>query len=75
MAHKFRFEHALSALEMKAPALRRWLALGLIGNTAKEGREGWALEFTRHDLAVLALVKAMTNSASRSPLRTGSRCA
>jgi hypothetical protein len=61
MTHKFRFDDVLYALEMKAPALRRWLALGLIGNTAKgNDREGWALEFTCHDLAVLALVKAMT---------------
>ena len=57
MANKFSFEHALSALQMGPPALRRWIALRLIGNMAKTG--GGALEFAPHDLAVLALVKAM----------------
>ena len=58
---RFRFEDVLDALDMKPPTLRRWLQHGLIGNTAKgKAREGWALEFTYFDLAVLALVKAMT---------------
>jgi hypothetical protein len=61
MTLNFRFEDVLHALEMKAPALRRWLQFDLIGNTAKgKGREGWALEFTPFDLAVLALLKPMT---------------
>jgi len=61
MMQKFRFDDALYALDMKAPTLRRWLQFGLIGNTAKgKAREGWTLEFTLFDLAVLALVKPMT---------------
>ena len=57
----FRFDDVLDALDMKPPALRRWLQLGLVGNTAKgKGREGWVLGFTAHDIAILALVKAMT---------------
>ncbi|WOH80907.1 hypothetical protein RX327_35070 [Bradyrhizobium sp. BEA-2-5] len=61
MVQNFQFSDALFALDMKAPALRRWLQLGLIGNTAKgKAREGWTLEFTLFDLAVLALVKPMT---------------
>jgi hypothetical protein len=61
MTQNFRFDDVLYALDMKAPALRRWLQFGLIGNTAKsKAREGWALEFTAFDLAVLALVRVMT---------------
>ena len=37
MIQKFSFEHALFSLGMRTPALRRWLALGLIGNMAKTG--------------------------------------
>ena len=59
MTQKFRFDDVLHALEMGAPALRRWLHFRLIGNTAK-AREGKALEFTGFDIAVLALVRAMT---------------
>jgi hypothetical protein len=55
----FRFEHTLAALEMGAPALRRWLALGLIGGMAKTG--GGPLEFTPFDISVLALTKAMVD--------------
>ena len=45
---------------MTAPALRRWIQLGLIGKTAKgKAREGWALKFTCHDIATLALIKPM----------------
>jgi hypothetical protein len=61
MSQKFRFDDVLHALEMGAPALRRWLQFRLIGNTAKgRAREGKALEFTCFDIAVLALVRAMT---------------
>ena len=60
MTQNFRFDDVLYALEMKAPALRRWLQFGLIGNTAKgKAREGKLLEFTLDDLAALALVKVM----------------
>ena len=42
--------------------MRRWLQCRLIGNTAKgRAREGKALEFTCFDIAVLALVRAMTD--------------
>jgi hypothetical protein len=61
MTEKFRFDEVLYALDMRTPALRRWLQFGLIGDTAKgRAREGWTLEFTLYDLAVLALVKPMT---------------
>jgi hypothetical protein len=61
MAQKFRFDDVLYAFNMKAPALRRWLQFGLIGDTAKgKARDGWTLEFTLYDLAVMALVKPMT---------------
>jgi hypothetical protein len=57
----FRFDDVLYALDMKAPTLRRWLQFGLIGDTAKsKARASWALEFTPFDMAVLALVKPMT---------------
>jgi hypothetical protein len=59
MTEKFRFDDVLYAFDMKAPALRRWLQFGLIGDTAKKAREGWTLEFTCHDVAVLALVRPM----------------
>ncbi|MET4478835.1 MerR family transcriptional regulator [Bradyrhizobium sp. F1.13.3] len=60
MTHKLRFDDVRHALDMTAPALRRWLQFKLIGNTAKsKAREGKQLQFTLDDLAVLALVKVM----------------
>ena len=60
----FRLDDVCHALGVKPPTVRRWLQFGLIGNTAKgKNRDGWILEFTCHDLAVLALVKPMTGLA------------
>jgi hypothetical protein len=54
----FRFGDVATALDMGLPALRRWLQQGLVGVQMGLDRKGW-LEFTLHDVAVLALVKPM----------------
>src|SRR5260370_14135493 len=47
MTQSFRFDDVLYAFDMKAPALRRWLQFGLIGNNpigaewSPSAREGW----------------------------------
>jgi hypothetical protein len=58
----FRFDDILYALDMKAPTLRRWIQFGLIGETAKKShvREHWRFAFTPLDVAILSLVKPMT---------------
>ena len=61
MPISFRFDDVCHALGVKAPTVRRWLQFGLIGNMAKgKSRDGWVLGFACHDLAVLALLKPMT---------------
>src|SRR5262245_54471960 len=55
----FTFSDTLVALDMGAPALRRWLQFGLVSSGNRKGR-GTLIEFEPFDLAVLALVKQMS---------------
>ena len=77
MTQTFRFEHTLAALEMGAPALRRWLALGLIGGIFAMEVFRWGYRFHRdapgHPRESLTSVRCMTigTYSRRRPIRPG----